>query len=224
MQYDNHDGIVTITIDDGKANVVSHAFIDDLYAALENAEQTPAKAVILRGKAGLFSAGFDLREFEKGPAEGAALALRGFQLLTRLYSFPLPLIAACTGHGIAMGAFIIMACDLRIAVRGDFKMSLPETAISMDMPAVPLAIVKSCIAPQHLTRVALLSQVYNPEQALEAGFIDELVDVDTLSERCLEAAVKMGQLPPTQFAKNKLIVREDALTSMRASLAEESGD
>lgn len=223
MHYDNQNGIVTITVDDGKANVVGHSFIDELYRALEQAEQEAAVAVVLRGRSGLFSAGFDLREFEKGEAEGAALALRGFELLTRLYSYPLPLIAACTGHGIAMGAFIIMACDLRIAVRGNFKMSLPETAIGMDMPEVPLLLVRSRISPRHLTRVALLAEVYNPERALEAGFIDELVDADELSDRCLAAAQQLAQLPAAQFAKNKLIIRGPALDSMRASLESAAG-
>lgn len=223
MDYNNTETIVTLSFDDGKANVVGHAFIDALSEALDRAEheaeEDRASALILRGRKGLFSAGFDLREFEKGSAEGAALALRGFKLLIRLYSFPLPLIAASTGHGIAMGAFIIMACDHRLGTTGEFKMSLPETAIGMDLPEVLLALTESRITPQHMTRVALLSEPYDPELALEAGFIDELVSEEELQSRSHSVAQRLGQLPRKQFARNKLAVRADTLNKMQMSVA-----
>lgn len=219
MKYGIENNIATLTFDDGKANVVGQTFLDDINAGLDRAQKEKAGAVILRGREGMFSGGFDLKEFEKGAEEGMAMVRRGFELLVRLYSFPLPLVAASTGHGIAMGAFIIMACDWRIGSRGEFKMSLPETRIGMELPPILVELTASRISLQHMTRVALLSEVYNPEQAVEAGFIDEVVDPAELAARSAAVAEKLAQLPQKQFAKNKLSIRAGSLRVMKDSIA-----
>jgi enoyl-CoA hydratase len=219
MKFETENNIATIKFDDGKANVVGVAFLDEINAALDRAEKEQVAAVILRGREGMFSAGFDLKEFEKGVEEGLTMVRRGFELLVRLYSFPLPLVAACTGHGIAMGAFIMMACDMRIGSRGDFKMSLPETRINMDLPPILLELTRSRISRRHMTRVALLSEVYDPEQAVDAGFIDEVVDADELTARATAVAAELAQLPQQQFAANKLAIRAESLQVMKDSLA-----
>jgi enoyl-CoA hydratase len=220
MKYELNNDIATLTFDDGKVNAVGTRFLDDISAGLDRAEAEQAAAVILCGREGIFSGGFDLGEFKKGPEAGMVMVNRGFELLIRLYSFPLPVVAACTGHGIAMGAFIIMACDTRIGCRGDFKMSLPETAIGMELPPILVELTASRIARQHMTRAALQSEVYNPEQAVVAGFIDEVVNVDQLSARAMEVAELLAQLPQGQYAINKLSVRARTLQAMKDSLEE----
>lgn len=218
MNYESRNNIVTLTFDDGKANAVGQEFLDNINAGLDRAQAESAAAIILRGRNGMFSGGFDLGEFKKGPEAGLAMVTRGFELLVRLYSFPLPLVAACTGHGVAMGAFIIMACDTRIGSRGSFKMSLPETAIGMELPPILLALTASRISPLHMTRVALQSEVYSPEKAVEAGFIDEVVEAESLDARCAEVAEKLIQLPQKQYATNKLAVRAGTLQAMKDDL------
>lgn len=218
MEYTVNNNIVILTFDDGKANVVGPSFLEDINAGLDRAQEEKAGAVILRGREGMFSGGFDLKEFEKGMEEGLAMVQRGFELLVRLYSFPLPLVAASTGHGIAMGAFIIMACDWRIGSRGEFKMSLPETRIGMELPPILVELTASRISRQHLTRAALLSEVYAPEQAVDAGFIDEVVDSAELAARSTAVAEQLAQLPQGQFAANKLSVRAGTLQAMTDSL------
>ena len=105
MNYTVNNNIAILTFDDGKANVVGPRFLDDINAGLDRAQAEQVGAVILRGRDGIFSGGFDLEEFKKSAELGMTMVTRGFELLLRLYSFPLPLVAACTGHGIAMGAF-----------------------------------------------------------------------------------------------------------------------
>lgn len=218
MNYQLRDNIAHISLDDGKVNAVGHTFIDSVNAALDSAEKDKAGAVILRGREGMFSAGFDLGEFKKGPETGMAMVVKGMELLIRLYSFPLPLVAACTGHGIAMGAFIIMACDSRIGTRGAYKITLPETAIGMELPPVLLALTASRIAPQYMTRVAIQSEVFDPDQAIGIGFLDEVVEIDALDARALSVAEKLMQLPQREYAANKLFARKNALADMQAGL------
>jgi enoyl-CoA hydratase/carnithine racemase len=220
MNYDKNNNIVTLTFDDGKANVVGPEFLTNINACLDRAEAEKAGAVILCGREGMFSGGFDLAEFQKGPEAGLAMVQRGFELLIRLYSFPLPLVAACTGHGVAMGAFIIMACDTRIGCQGKFKMSLPETAIGMQLPPLLVELATSRISIRHITRVVLQSEAYAPTAAVEAGFIDEVVEADQLMARAMEAAEQLSQLPQAQYAENKLSVRARHLQMMKDSLAQ----
>lgn len=219
MDYHINEGLVTITMDDGKANVVGPAFIQAMNAALDRALAEGAVAVILRGREGMFSGGFDLAEFEKGLEEGLAMVKGGFALLIRLYSFELPLVAASTGHCIAMGAFLTMACDMRVGTAGTFKYRLPETAIGMELPPLLRELARDRIVKQHFTRVALLAETYLAGDALEAGFIDELCSEEDLQERSEAVARQLAKLPQAQFAKNKIDLRSQTLATMRDNLA-----
>lgn len=218
MNYELNDNIAIVSMDDGKANVVGHAFLDTVNDALDRAERENPGAVILRGREGMFSAGFDLGEFKKGPEAAMSLVDRGMRLLVRLYGFPLPLIAACTGHGIAMGAFIILACDSRIGTRGRFKITLPETAIGMELPATVIELTASRIPPHYLTRAAIQAEVFNPDQAVVAGFLDEVVEAADLDARAMEVARTLAQLPQGAYAANKRLIRGTALEAMQATI------
>jgi enoyl-CoA hydratase len=220
MNYALHNNIAIVSLDDGKANVVGHQFLDGVNSALNRAEAEGAGAVILRGREGMFSAGFDLGEFKKGPEAGMAMVTKGMQLLIRLYGYPLPLIGACTGHAIAMGAFIMMACDTRIGTRGAYKVTLPETAIGMELPPTLLELTTSRISGQYLTRVAIQSEVFDPDQAVVAGFLDEVVTALELDARVLAVAEKLAQLPQKPYAANKLFARKKVLAAMTAGLDE----
>lgn len=214
MDFQMSENVAILRFDDGKANAVSHVFLDDINIGLDRAQQE-ARAVVLRGRQGIFSAGFDLAEFKKGPEATVALARRGLELLVRLYSLPLPLVAACSGHGIAMGAFILLACDTRIGIRGDFRISMPETAIGMDLPPPIMALTASRLSKRHLTRAAIQAEVYSPEAAIDAGFLDEVVAAEELDARALAVATRLGELPQKYYARNKLATRAEALATMR---------
>ncbi|WOJ96332.1 crotonase/enoyl-CoA hydratase family protein [Congregibacter brevis] len=219
MDYSLENNIAVLTFDDGKANVVGHQLLDDMNAGLDRAQSENAGAIIICGRDGIFSGGFDLGEFKKGIEQGQAMVKRGFELLIRLAGFPLPIVAACTGHCVAMGAFIVMACDSRVGTRGDFKVTLPETAIGMDLPPILMALTESRIVKEHLIRAALQSEMYNPEQAVTAGFLDEVVDAEQLNDRTMEIAQRLSQLPQAQYAANKLRVRANTLSVMADDLA-----
>ena len=132
VSYDLKDGVATIAISNGKANALSQEVFEGLNAALDRAEQDKA-VVILTGQPGVFSAGYDLKEMQKGPKEAAALVKTGSSFTRRLAAFPLPIIGACSGHAIAKGAFILLSVDHRIGIEGPFKLGLNEVAIGMTM-------------------------------------------------------------------------------------------
>ena len=216
MSYELNNSIALVTIDDGKVNAIGHGYMDQLNTGLDRAQQDSARGVILYGRRGVFSAGFDLEEFKKGIEAGTAMAVRGMELLIRMYSYPLPLVAACTGHAIAMGAFLLLACDNRVGISGPYKFSLPETAINMDLPPVMLQLASDRLAPRYLTRAALQSEAFDPDGAAEVGFLDEVVALEGLDSRVQAIAQQLSQLPAEQYARNKLLVRAATLESMRS--------
>lgn len=215
LDYELRDRVATVSVDDGKANAVGHAFLDAVNDALDRAESDGAGAIVLRGRDGVFSGGFDLKEFSKGADSGISMVRRGMELLIRLYGYPLPVVVACTGHAVAMGAFIVLACDTRIGTRGDFRVTLPETALGMDLPATMVELTASRVSPRFITRAAVQAEVFDPELAVTAGFLDEVVDAAMLDDRAFEVAQQLAQLPGQQYAGNKRLVRKHALAAMQ---------
>ena len=76
VSYELNDGVATITMDDGKANALGHLMFDELNTAFDQAEKAEA-VVVLKGREGRFSGGFDLKEMYKGPEEAKLLTKRG---------------------------------------------------------------------------------------------------------------------------------------------------
>src|SRR5215471_13701713 len=106
--YRLEDSIATVTLDDGNKNVLSREMIQDIGEALDRAEADRA-VVLLTGREGIFSAGFDLKTMGVGGDAAYMMVRTGFELAARLLSFPAPVVVACTGHAIAMGAFLLLS-------------------------------------------------------------------------------------------------------------------
>ncbi len=217
MEFRVEDNIAVITCDDGKANAVGHDFIDGIMAGLDNAEDQ-AKAVVILGKPGMFSAGFDLKEIQKGPEAAAALVNRGAHMLYRLFGFGQPVVAGCTGHAVAAGAFTLLACDTRIGARGDFKLGLNETAIGMTLPVFGHQLSQARLSKRHLTAAVIQSRMFSPEEAVDAGFLDQVVAPDEVADTCMEVARQLCALPTATYGQMKRDTREAALATIKASL------
>ena len=218
ISHDVQDGIAILTMDDGKRNVVNPAFASAMNDSLDAVEAQGIRAVVLKGREGTFSAGFDLKEFQKGHDAAMVQVRAGFELLVRLFSFPRPVVGACTGHGIGMGAFLLMTCDYRVGMDGDLKFGMPESRIGLDLTGLLGALAQARISPQYLTRMAILSEDFDPATALAAGVLDELVAADRVLPRALEVAESLATMP-AKFGANKLTLRQSTLGEMKAFLA-----
>jgi len=202
VSYQLNDGVATITISNGKANALSHEVFEALNTALDRAEKDKA-VVILTGQPGIFSGGYDLKEMQKGPKEATALVTTGSTFTRRLAAFPLPVIGACSGHAIAKGAFILLSVDYRIGVQGGFKLGLNEVAIGMTMHHAGIEIARHRLAPAHFYRSVVNAEIYNPDGAIEAGFLDEAVEPDVLMARANEVAQQFRKLNMKAHAQTK---------------------
>ena len=209
--------IAIIELDEGRANAVSHQLIDDVSRGLDEAEKT-AKAVLIRGREGMFSAGFDLKEFKKGPEATQALVKRGTEILLRIFMHPQPVIAECTGHAVAAGAFILLAADTRLGAEGDFKIGLNETAIGFELPVFGLEFAKARLSKRHLQNAVVQAELYDPAQAVDVGYLDSALPPDALHQAALETANRLAELPGEAYGKNKRGLRGEIAAVIEKSL------
>ena len=223
VSYELSGGIATITMDDGKANVLSLAMQADINAALDQAQQDGA-IVILTGREGRFSGGFDLAVFAAGGPEAPDMLRGGFELSARMLSFPYPVVVACTGHAIAMGAFLLLSGDYRIGAAGAFKIQAIEVQIGMTMPFTALEICRQRLATSHYDRAVVLAETFTPEGAIDAGFLDEVVDPSELAVAARSRAEAFTLLNLEAHAATKLRAREHALTAIRAAIEVDDAD
>ena len=212
------DEVAYIEMNDGKANVFSPAMIQSFNDALDRAE-AEAKAVVISGSGGKFSAGFDLSLMQQGEQERWQMILGGFELLLRMYKHPQPLISMAAGHALGMGAFTLLVSDTRIGMEGDYKVGLPETAGNMQFTDFLVAILRAELNPMFMKSAALQSQLCNPKSAQLAGFVDLVVPEAALEPTVQKAMEGLKQLPLKQYAHNKLELRADDIKVMEERLA-----
>ena len=125
------DNISILTLNDGKANVFSPEMSQHINECLDDVP-TEEGCLIITGREGMFSAGFDLKTIQGGDMKLIQnMTINGFKLLSRIFAFPRPVIAACSGHGIALGTFLLCCCDYRIGVKGDFMLGANEMITNM---------------------------------------------------------------------------------------------
>ena len=204
VTYTYNDGVATIAMDDGKANVLSHTMWEELEAAFDQAEKSGA-IVLFKGRDGIFSGGFDLKEMAKGPEQAILLTARGSKMARRILAFPTPVIAVSTGHCIAMGAFLMLACDYRLGADGAFKTGLNETLIGMTMHNFGIELARYRIPANYFNRCVINAEIWSPIEAITAGFYDQIVPAEQLNQASKMAAKGFSQLNMTAFngTKNK---------------------
>ena len=206
INVETHDGVTVLAINDGKANALSTSLIEGIQAALDEVVET-AKSLVIVGRPGKFCAGFDLKELTSGPDATVALVRRGGEMLMRLYGLPIPVVAACSGHAMAGGALLLLAADHRIGVPGAFKIGLNEVAIGLPLPGFAAALAEARLSPPWFTRAALCAEVFDPEGAKQAGYLDEVVAADTLVDAAIARARALGQMPASAFSATKASLR-----------------
>lgn len=220
VTYALADGVATIVMDDGKANALSVDMQSDVRAALDQAEADGA-IVVLAGREGRFSAGFDMAVISGG--DGAAvmrMVSGGFELAERLMSFPRPVVAACTGHAIAMAMFLLLSSDYRVGAAGAYKLTANEVAIGLPMPRAAVEISKGRLTPAALDRALNLAEVFSPADAVSVGILDLVVAPDEVIAKAQSVAAGFTTLNMTAHAATKLTTRSSVLAGLRSAIAE----
>ncbi len=188
-----------------------------LYEAFDRAEKDQA-AVILTGRDTVFSAGFDLNVMKKGGPKALAMLRDGYGLTARVLAHPHPVVVACNGHALAMGVFLMLSADYIIGTRGDFRIAANEVAIGLPMPRVAAAMLEHRLTPAAYQRAVTLSEYFDVDAAVAAGFFDELVEADALMQRAIEHMQEFIELPAAAHAAAKRRIRRSLIKRIRRSI------
>lgn len=217
LTYRLEGSVGVLVLDDGKANVFNDASIAAIHAALDRAEQE-AGSVVLAGRPGRFSGGFDLSVMGSDPATMQALVRSGAELLLRLWEFPRPVIIACTGHAVAAGAMFLLTADYRIGIEGDWSIGLNEIGIGMPLPQFTVELARARLDPRAFTRATLHAELYDGEGAVRAGYLDEAVPAEALLARVMAKATEMAKFAPSGYLPSKHRARHALAEYIRSSL------
>jgi enoyl-CoA hydratase len=174
--------------------------------------------VALFGRSGRFCAGFDLNTIQESPDAARRLVAGGAVLAARLAAAPLPVVIACGGHALAMGALLLLGADVRIGAEGDFKLGLNEVAIRMTLPGFAVEFANERLSKRHLLRATTLAELYGPAGACDAGYLDRVVPAERLEAEAMAEATRLAELPRRSFAETKRALRGAMVERIRAGL------
>ncbi|MDX1884697.1 crotonase/enoyl-CoA hydratase family protein [Mycolicibacterium sp. 120270] len=219
VNYELNESVATITLDDGKVNVLGPTMQAAINEALDRAEKDDAKAVVIAGNQRVFSGGFDLSVFQSGDAEAAlAMLSGGFELSKRCLTFPKPVIMAATGPAIAMGSFLLLSGDHRVGAPKSRCQAI-EVAIGMTIPISAIEIMRMRLTPAAFQRGTAMATTFVGDEAIAAGWLDEIVDADKVLYRAQEVAAEAAAtLHARAHLATKLKARESALAAIQAGI------
>jgi enoyl-CoA hydratase len=223
VRYAHDAGISWIDVDDGKVNALSPEMQSELTTAFDHAERDDG-VVVVRGRPGVLSAGFDLNLLGAASGKSVDMVIGGFELARRVLSHPRPVLIACTGHAIAMGTFLLLSGDHRIGSTAPARLTANEVAIGLTMPRAAITILRERLTPAAFQRATLLAEVFDPQDAVAAGFLDEVVDADRFDERIGEVAIALTRLDRDAQCATKRRTRAPLIAALSAAIEDDRRD
>ncbi len=208
------DGIATIQLDDGGKNLISLEMIDAIEKSLVDASE--ARAIVLAGREGVFSAGLDLKYVQANGPDGAVELIEALgRLSLTVWGDPRPTVAAATGHALAGGTILAMTCDHVVAADGPFKWGLVETKVNLEVPEMGLALAAQRMQPRHINQYVLPGTAIDAATAAAIGYADEALPPEDVLPRAVEVARQRAELPAGAYAGNKMRLRGAVIAGIR---------
>ncbi len=217
VSFTLNDGIAVVTLNNGKVNALSPEVLAALNVALDRAQEAGAM-VVLTGQPGILSGGYDLKVMMQGPEQAIGLVTAGSMLTRRMLAHPQPIIVACGGHAVAKGAFLLLASDYRLGVEGNFLIGLNEVQIGMTMHHVGILLARDRLSPAAFQRSVINAEMFAPQAAMEAGFLDRVVAPDQLMTTAMEMAQQLKKLNAVAHRNTKLKARKALLDALDGAI------
>jgi enoyl-CoA hydratase len=221
LGIEEQEGVRTLALQRAPVNALDLSLVEALARALDDARGAAAcRGVVLTGLPGVFSAGIDTRLVPGYDAPMRARMLRTVnRTVAALYGFPKPVVAAISGHALGGGLVLAIACDVRLAARGEFRLGLTEAQAGIPFPAGPLAVVQAELGPESRRRLALLTPTLAPDDPALGGVVDRLVDPAALRDEAHAVALRLAALPA--YARVKAQLRGATCEELRRIVEED---
>lgn len=223
VAYECHGPIGFVQLDDGKANAMRSDWFSALHDALDRAEADGVRALVLRGRPGIFSGGLDLKFLPTLDASEMPAFTRDFaRTMLRVWTFPAPTVAGISGHAIAGGCVLASACDARLGLAGPYRIQMNEHWIGITLPAWMRSILASAWNAPALERLVVLGEPFSTQEAHGAGMLHAVADdPEDLARMVRETAERLAPLDANALATTKRRFRgresERVLTELDAA-------
>ncbi len=213
LEISESHGITILRLIHGKANALDLELCEGLQRTFETLE---TRALVITADGKIFSAGVDLfRMLNAGKSYVDRFVPALADMLRELFLLPIPVVAAVNGHAIAGGCLLNAAADYRLMARGSGRIGVPELLVGVPFPAMALEILRFAVPNQYIEELVYTGKTVTPEEALEKGLVDELVDPAALLDRALELANRFAAIPSQSFATVKRQLREPSIVRAR---------
>jgi len=210
LESNRHGDILELKLARPPVNALNPALVRALREAIVNAPGQGARAIVLSGNKGLFSAGLDVVELLTLDHAGMTAFWHDFvALVSAIGRSPIPTVAAISGHSPAGGAVLAIFCDYRVMARGTYRIGLNEVQVGLTVPEIIQAALRRLVGPYRAERLMVAGAMLESEEAQRVGFVDELVDVDHVATRAIEWCRATIALPHEAMTTTRRIARAD---------------
>jgi enoyl-CoA hydratase/carnithine racemase len=205
IRTEKADGLLIVTMSRGKANALNAAMVDELNSALAQSHAHDVRGLVLASDCPkFFSGGFDVTEVFQYDREAMTLFFGAFMdLYETLFRLPKPVVGALSGHAVAGGAVLALACDVRVMAEGPFRFALNEVNLGIVLPPGLIRTAVDALGQRHARELFLGSETLTPSRALEIGLVSELAQPDQVLGRAIARARVLAAKPPGAFGAIK---------------------
>jgi enoyl-CoA hydratase len=217
----SHDGILTVTLDDGAKNALDIDTFEGLIAAFDGADDD-VDAIVVAGREGILTAGLNIKWMAAAGRGDIQRLLTTFgRAMIRIWTEPRPTVCAATGHAVAAGTMLAMACDHAVAAEGEFAWGLTETRIDFELPEFGILLARHNVGADHLEDLLLPGRRVDAATAVGVGFADELAPSDEVVDRATAVARELAELPARAYAGTKHRLRGDDAATVLGRLQDD---
>ena len=212
------DGLAVVHLTCGKANALNPRTLAAIERALDEARAGDARGLVLTGYDRFFSAGLDLVALyglERGAMD--EFMARFDAVMLRVFAYPRPVVAALTGHAVAGGGILALACDARVMGAAAGRFGLNEIRLGVPFPASALEIVRYSVPARSVEEVLYGGELFDPRAALARGLVTEIVDGDVL-EAARRTCDRLAAAPSSAFESIKGALKAPAVERAHATL------
>jgi len=218
LELVDHDAVLELRMVYPPVNALRKELLCALREAVAQAPEQGARALVISGLPGYFSAGLDVPHLLGLPsAEVETTFAELLSLMRVLGTSSIPVAAAVTGHSPAGGAVIALFCDYRVMARGNYRIGLNEVQVGLPMPPVIHAALARLVGPRVAERLCVEATLVDADEAARLGMVDETAEPEHVVARAIDWCRKLTAFPSRAMSATRATARQDLVQLLDAT-------